>query len=68
MQPQTYAFTQARLGAFLADHVGTLQSEDVGALLGQASLLYDSPVADPNVPSGWHAALTAALCGESPAQ
>jgi hypothetical protein len=66
MDRQTSTAAQAKLRAFLDAHLGTPQSEDVGALLGQAALLYDSPLAGEPMPGDWRDAISAALSDECP--
>ena len=68
MHRQAATADRARLGAFLDRHVGTPHDDDVGALLGQASLIFASPVAGFAEPDDWREAVSAALCGGSVAE
>jgi len=52
-----------QLQHFLATHLDAPQCDDVGALLGQAMLLLDSPVAGAPEPREWREAVSAALSG-----
>ena len=54
---------EAQLKQFLTTHLDAPQCEDVGALLGQAMLYLDSPVAGEPEPSEWREAVSAALSG-----
>jgi hypothetical protein len=68
MDRQAASAVRARLGAFLDRHVGTPHDDDVGALLGQATLIFSSPVAGFAEPDDWREAVSAALCGGSAAE
>jgi hypothetical protein len=54
---------RAKLGAFLDAYVGTAQCDDIGALLGQAALYYDHPMAGEAIPADGQNAISAALAG-----
>ena len=54
---------EAQLKQFLTTQLDAPQCEDVGALLGQAMLFLDSPVAGAPEPSEWREAVSAALSG-----
>ena len=52
-----------QLQHFLTTHLDAPQRDDVGALLGQAMLLLDSPDAGAPEPREWREAVSAALSG-----
>jgi hypothetical protein len=63
MDRQAASAVRARLGAFLDSHVGSPYDDDVGPLLGQAALIFSSPVAGFAEPDDWREAVSVALCG-----
>ena len=63
MHRRTTPSAEAQLQNFLATHLDAPQCDDVGALLGQAMLLLDSPVAGEPEPIEWREAVSAALSG-----
>jgi hypothetical protein len=68
MERHAASTVRARLGAFLDSQVGTPHEDDVGALLGQAALIFASPVAGFAEPDDWREAVSAALGGGSSAE
>ena len=63
MHRGTTPSAEAQLQHFLDTHLDAPQCDDVGALLGQAMLLLDSPVAGAPEPSEWREAVSAARTG-----
>ena len=57
--------THDALVAFLDSHVGAAFRDDVGPLLGQASLIRDSGFADADVQHYWNDAVSAAVSSEA---
>lgn len=57
--------THDALVAFLDSHVGTPWRDDVGPLLGQASMIRDSGLADARVMRYWNEAVNAAVSSEA---
>jgi hypothetical protein len=54
--------------AFLEGHFSRTQSSDIGALLGELSVLPDGQPADPAVKSDWASAIAQAKTGRVSAQ
>ena len=65
MHRGTSPSAEAQLQTFLATHLDAPQCDDVGALLGQAMLFLDSPVAGEPEPIEWREAVSAALSGDA---
>ncbi len=65
MHRGTSPSAEAQLKNFLATHLDAPQRDDVGALLGQAMLFLDSPVAGEPEPIEWREAVSAALSGDA---
>lgn len=64
MQRRSSSTLRSELAAFVAANVGRAQSDDVGALLGQAALLCDCAIVGEREPAAWQEALNAALAGD----
>ncbi|GIK85478.1 MAG: hypothetical protein BroJett026_09590 [Betaproteobacteria bacterium] len=61
MHHRTSSVVGAELSAFLAEHLGTQHSGDVGPLLGQAAQLSDRDIVDETPPEGFHEAVNVVL-------
>jgi len=61
MQRTTTWTDHAQLAAFLSAHVGKVESGDIGPLLGEAAVLFDSPHAGARTPAHLQQACNLAL-------